>query len=151
MFEKAISTGEPTIKLIWNLGDAYYEYFRDYRNYFRMYYFLENNQLHSQVSPEMLQTCFQRDGQIWALVIDPIRRGIEEGVLRADLDPVQAAVMLWSNSNGLMRQIDRADAYWKEQMHIDLEATLRTSNSFLVRGMLSERGLREYGTFLDQR
>jgi TetR/AcrR family transcriptional regulator len=48
MFEQATSTGEPTVKLIWNLGEAYYEYFRQYRNYFRMYYFLENAQLHSQ-------------------------------------------------------------------------------------------------------
>jgi hypothetical protein len=55
--------------------------------------------------------------------------------------------MLWSNANGLMRQIDRADGYWKEQMHINLEDTLRTSNSLLVRGMLSETGLRDHGTF----
>jgi TetR/AcrR family transcriptional regulator len=147
MFEQATSTGEPTVKLIWNLGEAYYEYFRQYRNYFRMYYFLENAQLHSQVSPEMQELCLHHDEKTWKIVIDLIRRGIQEGVLRADLDPVQAAVMLWSNANGLMRQIDRADGYWKEQMHINLEDTLRTSNSLLVRGMMSETGLRDYGTF----
>jgi len=151
MFEQATSTGEPTVKLLWNLGEAYYEYFHKHRHYFRMSYFLENTQLHSQVSPEMWQLCCEKDERTWKVVIDLIRRGVDEGVLRADLNPVQAAVMLWSNANGLMRQIDRADSYWKETMQINLEDTLRTSNSFLVRGMMSERGLREYGAFPDQR
>jgi TetR/AcrR family transcriptional regulator len=151
MFEKAISTGEPALKLIWNLGEAYVEFFQTYRNYFRMYYFMESTSLHSQVSPEMLQHCMVHDERTWETVITPIARAVKEGLIRADIDPMEAGVMLWSNSNGLMRQIDRADAYWKEKMHIDLEATLRRSNSFMVRGMLTEAGERQFASIMKHR
>lgn len=144
LFEEAVSTGEPTLKLIWNLGEAYYRFFLEYREYFRMFYFMENAQVHSQVSPEMLETCAASDEKIWELVFGLIRRGIEEGTMRPDVDPRQAGVMLWSNSNGLMRQMDRAAAYWKDKLGLDLEMTLRMANRFLVAGMLTEKGRRQW-------
>jgi TetR/AcrR family transcriptional regulator len=144
MFSKALSTGEPTLKLIANLGEAYYEYFKLYRNYFRMFYFFENPQLHTQVSEEMQANCTAHNGRIWQLIIDLIQRGIDEGVLQRGLDPKQVAVILWSNSNGLMRQMDRTDDYWKKTMGIDLEEALRRSNSLLVEAMMTEKAKREY-------
>ncbi len=144
MFSKALSTGEPTLKLIANLGEAYYDYFKEYRNYFRMFYFFENPQLHTQVSEEMQANCAEQNGRIWQLIINLIQRGIDEGVIQKNLNPKQVAIMLWSNSNGLMRQIDRKDDYWKERMGVDLEAVLRQSNALLVEGMMTEKAKEEY-------
>jgi AcrR family transcriptional regulator len=138
LFDAAVSTGEPTLKLIKNLGDAYFEFFKAHRNYFRMYYFFENQELHKQVSEEMKAKCFQNDQRIWELVIGLIRAAINEGVFRKDIVPEQTAVILWSNSNGLMRQMDRMDAYWRDGMHVDLEDTLRKANSFVLQGMMTE-------------
>jgi AcrR family transcriptional regulator len=148
MFEKAVSTGEPTLKLIKNLGDAYYEYFKQHKNYFRMYYFLENTEMHSQVSAEMMEMCAAHDQKIWQIVIGLIQRGIGEGVLENDLDPIQAAVILWSNANGLMRQMDRKDTYWKDKMKIDLDAALKKSNALLLEGMMTEKGKNKFGYLL---
>jgi AcrR family transcriptional regulator len=138
-FHRAVSTGEPVMKLIANLGEAYYEFFRNHRKYFRMFYFYENPDVHNQVSPEMLETCAALDKKIWEVVVGLIRRGIEEGMLHRNLDPLEAGVMLWSNSNGLMRLIDRADGYWKQTFPMDLEATLRKSNGFLVEAMMTDK------------
>ncbi len=54
MFRKATSTGEPTIKLIQNLGHAYYEFFTRHRNYYRLFYFFDSPGLHSHVSEQMI-------------------------------------------------------------------------------------------------
>ncbi len=148
LFEQAIATGEPAIKLISNLGEAYYAFFRNHRGYFRLQYFNESPQMPSQVSPEMHQMCCKSDQMIWELVKTPIRKGIDEGMLHSDLDPMEAAVILWSNSNGLMRLIDRGENQWLTDLGIDLDSTLRKSNAFLVEAMMTKKALEQYGSTL---
>jgi len=143
LFLRVVESGEPTIKMIAGLGEAYYEYFKTYRNYFRMYYFFENPQVQSQVSPEMRDVCQQCDRNIWDLVVSVLQRGIDEGVLRKDLDPLEAGVMLWSNSNGIMRIMDRQEDYWKERMGLNLEKMMRKSNRMLVEGMMTEEAKKQ--------
>ncbi len=147
LFSEATSTGEPTLKLIRNLGDAYYEFFKTQRNYFRMFYFFENQGMHKQVSEDMKSRCYQNDQKIWGIVIGLIRNAVEEGIFRKDINPEQTAVILWSNSNGLMRQMDRMDTYWRDAMHVDLEDTLRKANSFVLQGMMTEEAKKTYAGF----
>jgi TetR/AcrR family transcriptional regulator len=138
MFLRVWESGVPPIQMIADLGETYYEYFKNYRNYFRMYYFFENSQVQSQVSPEMMAVCQQNDRKVWDLVVNIIQRGIDAGLLRKDLDPLEAGVMLWSNSNGMMRIMDRQESYWKERMGLNLEKMMRESSRMLVEGMMTE-------------
>ena len=138
LFRNAVSTDEPGIKQIANLGEAYYQYFEQHREYFRMFSFYESPLFHTQVSPEMLQLCTNQDRQVWELVMAPIKKGQEEGMLHKELDPMEVAVMLWSNSNGLMRLIDRQGEYWKESFGVDIAALLRKSNAFLLEAMMTD-------------
>ena len=145
MFDQATSTNEPTIRRIMNLGETYYEYFKQHRNFFRMYYFFENSQFHKQVSQDMLNQCLITDQKIWGVVIGLLRRAINEGLLKEDLNPTQAAVILWSSANALMRQMDReGSSYWTESMGIDLEATMRKAYQLLLESMMTARGVEQY-------
>lgn len=144
LFKKAISTGEPTIRRIENLGEAYYAFFKNHRPYFRLFYFFESPQFHTQVSAEMKEQCKVHDRATWDLVTELIRQGIQEGMLHSDLDPLEVAIMLWSNSNGFLRLLDRDHNYWEEAMGIDLERTLRRSNALLVEAMMTEKALQIY-------
>lgn len=148
LFSKVLASGAPAIKMIANLGEAYYEYFQSYRDYFRMYYFFENSQVQSQVSPEMMEICQQCDRSIWNLVVSVLQRGIDEGVLRKDLDPLEAGVMLWSNSNGIMRIMDRQEEFWKGRMGLNLEKMMRESNRMLVEGMMTEEAKKHMSFFM---
>ena len=143
MFLRIVESGEPTIRMIVNLGETYYEYFKTCRNYFRMYYFFENPQVQSQVSEEMRGVCEQSDRKIWDIVVSVLQRGIDEGLLRKDLDPLEAGVMLWSNSNGMMRIMDRQEDYWKERMGLNLEKMMRQSNRMLVEGMMTDEAKKQ--------
>ena len=138
LFTNVLASGEPPLKMIASMGEAYYGYFKNHRDYFRMYYFFENPQVQSQVSPEMMDICQQSDQKIWALVVSVLQRGIDAGVLRKDVDPLEAGVMLWSNSNGIMRIMDRQEGYWKGRMGLNLEKIMRESNRMLVEGMMTE-------------
>jgi AcrR family transcriptional regulator len=136
LFEKATSTGEPTLKLISNLGEAYFDFFRTYPDYFRAFQFLESPQFHKQASEEMLTVCHERGMRVWKIVIDLMQRGIDEKLFEPDLDPFQASIILWSIGNALMRQMDSGSEYWKEKMHIDLVDTMRKAYQFVIQGML---------------
>ena len=48
LFEKAVSTDKPSLKLFQNLIDACCQYSRQYSMYFQIETFLENTQLHSR-------------------------------------------------------------------------------------------------------
>jgi AcrR family transcriptional regulator len=144
IFQKVVESGEPTIKQVAGLGEAYYDFFKQYRNYFRMFYFFENPQMHRQVSEEMMGMCSENNGRIWKLIIDLIQKGMNEGVIQRNINPTQIAVMLWSNANSLMRQMDREDGYWSERMGVDLEATLRLTYSLLLEAIMTDEAKEKY-------
>jgi len=144
LFREAISTGEPTIKLIENLGEAYYSFFKNHRMYFRLLYFFESPQFHTQVSAGMKEMCIIHERKTWDIITDLIKGGIQEGMIHKDLDPLEVAIMLWSNSNGFLRLLDRDNTYWEEAMGINLERTLRRSNALLVEAMMTEKALQIY-------
>ena len=148
LFQKAVSNGQSTIQQIANLGEAYYEFFKNNREYFRMFIFFENPRLQTQVSEEMKEQCSISERKVWGLVTGLIQRGIDEGMLHQGLDPLEAGVMLWSNSNGLMRLMDRQDDYWVERVGLNLENTLRKSNAFLVESMMTEKAHELHGKML---
>jgi AcrR family transcriptional regulator len=143
-FLKAISTGEPTLKLIANIGAAYFDYFEKHRNYFRMMSFWENPQYHSMVSPEMFRICEEHDKKLWDPVLSVIQKAIDEGVLHRELNPLEVGVMLWSNSTGIMRLIDRQASYWRDIMGLDLQSILQKSNAFLVEAMMTDEAKKKY-------
>ncbi|MFN0156885.1 MAG: TetR/AcrR family transcriptional regulator [Bacteroidota bacterium] len=144
MFLEAAGTDEPSVKQIQNIGDAYINYFNQHRKYYRMYYFLENSELHKQVSPEMADLCAQNDKRIWGIVFDTIKRAKEDGYLKEDVHPPEAAVMFWACAYGLMRQIDRAEDMWREQMGVELTTACKKAMALLLEGMMTDKGKRVY-------
>ena len=144
MFSEVLSADQPTLKTIANLGEAYYEFFKKHRNYYRMFHFFENPQFHKQVSEGMLQSCAGGNQKVWNVVVDLIRRGITEGVIQSNVDPKEAAVILWASSNSLMRQMDREDNYWKDIMGVDLESTIRRAYMMLLDAMMTKEAKNKY-------
>jgi TetR/AcrR family transcriptional regulator len=143
-FEKVATASDDPVSKIANLAEAYFEFFQNHRDYFRMFYFFETPQFHSQVSEEMLAQCDEHDGKVWDLVFGILQSAQEGGFLRADLNPKEVGLMLWSNSNGIMRLIDRHPDYAKHTFGVDLAQMMRKSNSFMLRSMLTEKGVEKH-------
>lgn len=148
MFHKVISCKRPIAVRLAMLGEAYFQFFQKYRNYFRMFYFFQNPQFHKQVSPEIMETCTMENQKLWQLVINLIQKGIEEGSLKSNLQPAEAAVMLWSNSSAIMTRIDAQGEYFKNVLNVNLEQTLQQSNIFLLESMLTEKAKPVYRAFI---
>ncbi|MCI0560049.1 MAG: TetR/AcrR family transcriptional regulator [Nitrososphaera sp.] len=148
MFAEATSSQEPTVVQLMKLGDAYYEFFKQHRNYFRMFYFFQHPQFHKGVSEDMMMNCGEENQKVWKEVIGVIQRGIDEGVVRAELNPVETAVILWSSSNAIMTRMDTQMEYFKERMGVDLEEVLRKSNTLMLESILTEKAKRKHQALL---
>lgn len=138
MFQQAIDGSTTTLDALQKLGDTYYTFFVNHRNYFRMFQYFQNPGLHKQVSAEMLESCRSHNQHAWSTVVKLLERGMEEGILRTDMTSSEMAVALWSSANALMQQIDYQYDEWKSNMGVDLESLLRKTNTLLLEMILTE-------------
>ena len=46
----------------------------------------------------------------------------KERVFHEEIDPDEAAVLVWSTYNGMMKLVNRDGEYWKTRRNLDLEA-----------------------------
>jgi TetR/AcrR family transcriptional regulator len=140
LFRQAIQPQLPVVTLIRRLQQAYIEFFRQHRNYFRMLDFFEAPQFHKQVSEEMREQCSLATMKIWQMATNLITRGIREGELKAETNPRQAAVMFWLSINGLLRQMDRDDPYWNDDFAIDFVETLNWFSTIYLQALMTDKG-----------
>ena len=139
MFEKAIAEEENPVRQLMRVGEAYYEFFRQHRNYFRTGYVFESPDLQGVFSHDDFEVCVDTGNRIWALLVDIIQRGIDQGMFHKDLVPMEAVVMLWSSNYGMLRVMDRQTGYWNEKMGVNLEGVLRKSNALLMGSMMTKK------------
>jgi TetR/AcrR family transcriptional regulator len=143
------SSGSP-VEAMWNLGKSYYEFFEKHRNFFHMFYFLQSPTLHKQVSTDMMEACNAQTNKTWKLVIDLFQRGIEEGTFRKDINPIEAAVILWSSANSILIRIDNECERWKEQLNIDLVQVYFRSNALFLESMMTKDAYTSYASLLSE-
>ena len=143
-FERIGLSNISTVEKIVKLEATYIDSFYKQRKFFRMTNFLQSPHFHKQVSDEMKQIC-DADGQkVWNIIDSILQRGLEEGVLRPDFNPIELGVILWSNTTALLFRIDNEGEVWKKRFNIDLEHTLKISNTLLFESILTDRGRIEY-------
>lgn len=144
MLSSVLSEEEPTIIKIRKMEDIYFRFFQEHRNFFRMLHYFQNPQLHKQVSPEMMDRCNIENQKLWKIATDVFQQGIEEGTIRADLNPAECVVILWSSATAIMMRIDTQYEHFKETLHIDLEQVRQKSNALLLESMMTESAKQQY-------
>lgn len=140
MFTEVANSGESAAKMLLALGDAYVSYFSNHREYFRMVHFLQTPQFHKQVTDDMKKSCGALNRHVWDLVNGILQRGIDDGILRKDLNPVEVGIILWSSATALLLRIDSEYPIWKESFDIDLTQTLKLSNRLLFDAICTKDG-----------
>lgn len=149
-FERIGLSNISTVEKMVKLQAAYINNFYKERKFFRMTNFLQSPHFYKQVSDEMKQSC-DADGQkVWNVINSVLQRGVEEGVLRSNFNPIELGVILWSNTTSLLFRIDNEGEMWKERFNIDLEHTLEISNTLLFESILTDRGRTEFALYKNE-
>lgn len=91
--------------LLLRLGKAYYRFYEEFQDYFKILFFLEHGDIHTKVSPELKNEVELKGAQCLELVAQVVNKGIHEGIFRKDIKPGEIAAILWTNSNGIIHFI----------------------------------------------
>jgi AcrR family transcriptional regulator len=145
MCENVIVTNNSVVQKLLKLVETYKEFYTINRSFFRMSHFAQTPQFHKQVSEEMRQTCNTQSGKLWNLVDVILKQGMEEGLLRSDLHPIEITLILWSSATALLLRNDTEGDIWKGR-GIDLMHTHDLSNELFLESILTDRGRTEYKT-----
>ena len=79
-------------------------------------------------------------------MIEILKQGIEAGVVRPDINPIEIGIIFWSSSTSLMLRGDSEGHLWKERFDIDISHTLDVSNKLMFQAILTEKGHAEYSS-----
>jgi TetR/AcrR family transcriptional regulator len=143
-FEKILDEESSVVRSLVRIGQAYIDFFSTHRNYFRMSNFLQSPHFHKQVSEEMRMSCNQEAYKSWERIIELVKRGIQEGLISSQLDPVEVTIIIWTNATALLLRYDNEGEIWKAKMNIDLMHALHVSMELLFNAIFTKKGRLEY-------
>jgi AcrR family transcriptional regulator len=150
MFNNIISVETSVVKILHRMEEAYTEFFNTQRNYFRMLDSAFRPNVHKEVSEEMRRTYTTQSQKNWEQIIDLFNRGVREKKIRNDINPVDMAIIIWSNATTLMTRIDREGEIWQKERNIDLTKTLEASFQLLTDAILTPEGREEYADLTEE-
>ena len=150
MFNNTISVETSVVKILHRMEEAYTEFFNTQRNYFRMLDSAFRPNVHKEVSEEMRRTYTTESQKNWEQIIDLFNRGVREKKIRNDINPVDMAIIIWSNATTLMTRIDREGEIWQKERNIDLTKTLEASFHLLTDAILTPEGREEYADLTEE-
>ncbi len=149
-FNEIISGETSTVRILHEMGEAYTEFFNTQRNYFRMLDSAYRPNVHKEVSEEMRKIYSTESQKNWEQIIDLFNRGVQEKKIRNDINPVDMAIIIWSNTTSLMTRIDREGETWRKERNIDLMKTLDVSFHLLMDAILTPEGQSEYAALVEE-
>ncbi len=119
-------------EIIRRLGEVYYEYYLEHRDYFRVFFFLEHGEVSKELPRELIQGNIERGTRCLRLFAEVVERGIREGIF-ATVDPWKAAVAFWGATNGILFLFE--EEVNREIIGTDVEQLIHYTMDLFIRGL----------------
>ncbi len=107
MFKQAIATGKSGIEKVREIGKAYYRFSQEYPDYFYAMINFVPKEFTLDDPTSNLFHCHHCSEEVMALVARAVQAGIDDGTIRAELDPLRTAYLLWGQSTGIIQIMQR--------------------------------------------
>ena len=132
-FRDVIDPSLPADENLRRVSDAYYRFYREDPQYFRLLAFCSHADVRAKTgvdpSDEQGLVCL-------GLVSGVIQKGIDDGLFSPSVDARQAAAIGWASSNGIIF-IYEQDPEHEKKLNLPIEELLKTSIELLIRGLKS--------------
>ena len=103
MFREAVQHFKRGIDKVRAVGRAYFEYYRKFHDYFNAMIYYESHDIDYNDQDSIATECLIEGKTTLQILIDAIIHGIQDGSIRADIDPVKTAITLWGQSTGIIQ------------------------------------------------
>ena len=138
-FQDAVEDTEGWEKKLRNIGSAYYDFYREYRNYFQILFLLQHGELASKVSDPLYQRCLEKGLSCLNILSQAIQEGMKEGEI-ASCNPMELAVLLWGSFSGVILLYEEEEH--KRFLPGSLDSLLRTNIDLILAGLKNLTGPR---------
>ncbi|MFD1176408.1 TetR/AcrR family transcriptional regulator [Paenibacillus puldeungensis] len=123
-----------------------YQFSKEYPDYFKAIMEYENGERDfvNGVPDQSKEECYLLGEKMFAYLTSALKNGIEQGVIRSDLDVVNSAIVLWSCTLGLFNTLIKKRNYIQHYHKRDSEELLLEGIDTLVRSIQSESRGKQY-------
>jgi AcrR family transcriptional regulator len=105
MFQIAVDNQERGIDKVRAVGEAYFEYYRKYPDYFNAMIYYESRTIEFEDENSIAVECMVVGKATLDILVNAINTGINDGSIRPDVDPIKTAISLWGQSTGIIQII----------------------------------------------
>lgn len=103
LFERTVREIETGLEKVVAIGEVYFQFSKDYADYFSALIYYESHNFDIEDENSFANECVREAQATLGVLIDAIQIGMDDGSIRADLDPVKTAVLLWGQTSGLIQ------------------------------------------------
>ncbi len=136
MFVEALAQGKTGLEKINKIGDAYFEFYKKYPDYFNATIYYDLNEINLDKEGKCAAVCHDQGLQTLEIVARAVSMGIEDGTLRSDLNPLHTAVVLWAHSTGMIQILSRKGKHLGEEHNINIQEVFDLSGELLKRSLI---------------
>ena len=135
MFLKAVKTPKTGIEKIKAIGEAYFEYYQKYPDYFNAHIYYESREIDLDDETSMAAECELHGQRALDVVSNALKDGIADGTIRSDVDPYKTSVLLWAHSTGLIQIISMKGKHMEKEHNTDINELIEYSFDFIMHAL----------------
>lgn len=135
-FQEAVEGVEDWETRLRNIGRAYYDFYREEKNYSQILFLLQHGEIAPKVSDDVVQTCFD----LGYSCLDILCRAIEDGMVKGDIqeqNAMELAIVLWGSLNGVILLHEEEEH--KKIIPTTMDRMIQTTISLLIEGLRKHR------------
>lgn len=136
--QKGINRGERGIEKVMGAINGYHEFAREYPHYFRLKSFsdeIANRTFREGSSDPQMDLCMESGMACARALAGAIECGIQDGSIRSSVDPMTTTLLIWSQSNGVIKLIESKGMHLEERLGIDPDHLFKAFQEFVHRSI----------------
>jgi AcrR family transcriptional regulator len=128
---------ENALHKIKQIGEILYKFSDEYPHYFKAIMEYENGELDfvNGITDKSRDECYELGEKIFTYLTTILRSGIEERVIRQDLDIINTAIILWASTMGIFNTLNKKRNYIMQYHKREPEKLVVESFDILIRSI----------------
>ncbi len=137
MFKQALKSQSTGIDQVRAIGQAYFEFYKSYPDYFNALLHYEANTYDLTDENSLGWQCHKCGQKTLQIVAEAIQTGIDDATIRSDLVPMKVAVLLWGQSTGVIQIIAIEGEHIQEYHNLNPEELINDYFDFIYYALRS--------------
>jgi AcrR family transcriptional regulator len=133
LFKKVIAQEGRGLDKVRGLGRAYFEFYKTEPDYFAIMFHREKQIFDPEAvegSPNV-KYCNDLGNEIFTLMGEAVRIGMEDGSIREDLDPKMLSLVLWGHSAGILNLVRTKESLFETQFQVNTRDVIEYSTELI--------------------